>query len=140
MICRRALACTVLIIAQINTASPLTGQTVIESRFLPDFGSYSRPENWTPAEVPNKTADRHYNVTANSLNVDVDATISNLTLADGEFAGLQVLDRTFVVEQTTAAVYPRVSVVASNAPSSYGPGALSALVAGSLAGEYSVTA
>ncbi|MBA2272106.1 MAG: hypothetical protein H0W20_16160 [Chthoniobacterales bacterium] len=116
----------------------LGAQTVIESRFLPSYGAYSDPANWSPAEVPNNTADRHYNVTANFLRVDMDATISNLSLIGGQQAGLQVYDQTFTVEGTTLAARPRVGVISRQRPSSFNAGTLSAFSNGRLAGEYGV--
>ncbi len=116
----------------------LGAQTVIESRFLPSYGRYSDPANWSPPEVPNNTADRHYNVTASFLQVDVDATISNLSLSGSEQAGLQVVDQTFTVEGTTVATRPRVGVISSQRPSTFDAGSLSAFSNGRLAGEYTV--
>jgi hypothetical protein len=64
-------------------------QTVINSTFVgkapaPNFDHYSNASSWSPAEVPNNTQAKQFNVNTGDyplpIVVDVDATISNLTL------------------------------------------------------------
>ena len=118
-----------------------SAQVVIESQQLPSvsaFPSYSDPANWSPAEVPNNTPTRHYNVTINSgVNVDVDATISNLDLAGHDLLNY---DHAFAVVENTAATSPNVSVAAfGSAPAICDLGTLSAFSGGVLRGSYAVT-
>ncbi len=61
------------------------GQTIVESTFLPlqssGYAPWSKPTNWSPAEVPNDTATRVYNVTLSDhqyATVDINPTIQNL--------------------------------------------------------------
>src|SRR6266404_5537470 len=76
-------------------------QTVVNSTYVgPTYGSYGAAKNWTPAEVPNNTGAKNYNVTIPptiSVTVDVDASVSNLTL--GSF--LNIFGKTFAVIGTT---------------------------------------
>jgi|GEM_PF-2624687 len=80
-------------------------QTVVQSIFLNRFPevNYDDPNNWTPAEVPNNTALKNYNVLINtgaSVEVNVDATISHLSLS-GPFTGLNIRGKTLVVNGTS---------------------------------------
>ena len=82
-----------------------TAQTVVQSIFLNRFpaANYDDPSNWSPAEVPNNTALKNYNVLINvgfAVEVNTDATISNLAIS-GAFTGLNVRGKTFVVTGTT---------------------------------------
>ncbi len=61
---------------------------------------YSNAGCWSPPEVPNNTPSRQYNVSVgvgSALTLDVDAGISNLSLA----GSLNVTDKTFAVSGTT---------------------------------------
>jgi hypothetical protein len=79
-------------------------QTVVNSSFVTRYpssgsGSYNDPNNWSPAEIPNNTAAKLFNVNITTfLNVDVtiDVTISSLTLR-GPDTGLYVSGKTFTV-------------------------------------------
>jgi hypothetical protein len=79
-------------------------QTVVNSTFIDQSAAnYDDPTNWMPAEVPNNTVLKNYNVNISpgfAVEVNVDATISNLTLA-GAFTGLNIRGKTFVVNGTT---------------------------------------
>lgn len=114
-------------------------QTEVESRFLPPFGLYSEPANWSPAEVPNDTPSRHYNVTLppnGGLEVDTDATISNLIQGVG-LTSLHILNQTFTVKEKTQTGRLRVSVVSNGTePSAFNAGKLSSFFDGALTGEY----
>lgn len=76
-------------------------QMVVNSIYIgPSYGSYGAAKNWAPAEVPNNTAARNYNITIPptiAVTVDVDATISNLTL--GSF--LNISGKALAVTGTT---------------------------------------
>ena len=57
----------------------------VNSTFTPPqtWQKYNDPKNWTPAEVPNNSPERFYNVAVPAgkyLSVDLDATINNLAL------------------------------------------------------------
>lgn len=65
------------------------GATVVNSTFLGgDFAhQYSNAANWSPAEVPNNSSSKIYDVTVPSsyVNVDIDATVESLTLTGQSF-------------------------------------------------------
>ena len=117
-----------------------TGQTVIESRFLPLNGTYSDPANWSPAEVPNNTGERVYNIEVGPerrVEVDVDATVANLTLR----GWCEVVDSSFAVTDTTATFDGQQSsfaVSGFNAAARFDLGTLTAFDQGTLRGGYSV--
>jgi hypothetical protein len=78
-------------------------QTVVNSTYLGQCGGkYSDASCWSPAQVPNNIASTTYNVSGRGgFSVDIDATISNLTLS-GTSAGLAVvLGRAFTVTGMT---------------------------------------
>jgi hypothetical protein len=85
-----------------------TAQTVVQSIFLNRFpdanaANYNDPSNWSPAEVPNNTVLKHYNVLINTgfaVEVNVDSSISHLTLS-GPFTGLNIRGKTLVVAGTS---------------------------------------
>src|SRR6478735_5347395 len=75
----------------------LSGQTVVNSTWLGGDYKYSNPANWSPAEVPNNSGTKIYNVTAPlNLSADIDATVVNLTLKAGIY-----LERSYTVTGTT---------------------------------------
>jgi len=84
------------------------GQTVINSTFLSKYpasgySTYADPNHWSPAEVPNNTATKQFNVnidTTFAVGANIDVTISNLTLI-GPLTGLGVNGKTFAVTGTT---------------------------------------
>ena len=71
------------------TAESVFGATVVNSTFVGgDFAhQYSNAANWSPAEVPNNSSSKIYDVTVPSsyVNVDIDATVENLTMTGGYF-------------------------------------------------------
>jgi hypothetical protein len=86
------------------------GQTVVNSTFVgkapaPNFEHYSNPTSWSPAEVPNNTAAKRFNVTTGDTTfqvlVDIDATISNLTITP-PYGSISVSGKTFTVTGTTS--------------------------------------
>lgn len=71
-----------------GAGSVAIGQTVVNSTFLDGDHFYSHPANWSPAEVPNNSADKIYNVTTpalSRLSLDTDATVTNLTVGGYNF-------------------------------------------------------
>jgi hypothetical protein len=80
-------------------------QTVVKSTFINNssFSKYSNANNWAPPEVPNNTSAKHYDVDlgmSGGVEVDTDATISNLTLPASS-SGLQIVGKTLAVTGTT---------------------------------------
>jgi hypothetical protein len=80
-------------------------QAVVNSTFLNNSpaSKYSDAKNWAPPEVPNNTSAKNYNVNigvAYAVEVDTNATISNLTLSTSS-AGLQIREKTLAVTGTT---------------------------------------
>ena len=120
-------------------------QTVVNSTFVnPAFGygNYNEPNNWNPAEVPNNTATKVFNVniaTFFEVQVTIDATISNLHL--GSATGLAVkLGKTFTVAGSTTIDFPGglidIESYAPAPPSKFDAGTLSAFSDHTLRGEY----
>ncbi|MEN3368929.1 MAG: trimeric autotransporter adhesin [Verrucomicrobiota bacterium] len=103
--------------------------------------NYSDPNNWSPAVVPNNTAATHYNVTAGRLIlVDIDATISNLSLEGNPLVSVWGVTFT-VLDQTTSSV-PTATI--SIGPrdthgARFNAGSLSAFSNGTLSGNYDVS-
>lgn len=83
-----------------------SAQTIVNSTFTGAGGNldYSNPSNWAPAEVPNNSAAKNYNVTAQyHVSLDIDATVSNLT-ALGSF--LSEYGKTYIVTGNTTVEPP----------------------------------
>jgi hypothetical protein len=118
-------------------------QTVVESTFLPRFGEYSNPANWSPAEVPNNTDTRVYNVTLGApsgVEVDLDARISNLRVAARDDAFVSVEGRAFVVTGETSIGRLRTSIRSGAAePGLFDAGALASFSGGALTGDYDIS-
>lgn len=115
-------------------------QTVVNSTFQPHgVNSYGDANNWSPAEVPNNSPERIYNVTIRDtgVRVDVDATISNLTLAGP--TGLQPRGHSLAVTgQVTfeALADSYMSIDAYGADAAFSAGSLSSFSGGTLTGTY----
>lgn len=115
-----------------------TAQTVVNSVFTPNHpGYYGTVANWSPPEVPNNSPEKIYNVTIPGfVRMDVDATISNLTMTGSYFAedhSLTVLDSSNLKDFS-------ISVAASlPAGATFAAGSLSSFSAGSLTGRYSLS-
>jgi hypothetical protein len=86
------------------------GQTVVNSTFVgrnpaANFEHYGNPSSWSPAEVPNNTVAKRFNVTTGDTTfqvlVDIDATISNLTITP-PYGSILVSGKTFTVTGTTS--------------------------------------
>lgn len=121
-----------------------TAQTVVNSLYVgPTNGTYSPAKNWSPAEVPNNTEARSYNVTIPPttfvLSVDVDATISNLTLG----GLLRIYGKTLTVTGTTLSATnqaPNISLTSDpNAPAAFNAGVLAAFSNNTLTGRYIIS-
>jgi hypothetical protein len=119
-----------------------SAQTVVNSTFIDALTgtyAYGNPNNWSPAEVPNNTATRQYNVTIPQIFYvigDTDATVSNLTLA-GFF---DLYNKNFVVTGATAMEGDPGSaaliVDAVSSPASFNAGKLTSFSGGTLRGYY----
>lgn len=73
-------------IAVLALLHPAAAATVVNSTFVGGTRLYSNPTSWSPAEVPNNTPTRIYNVTtAQGFSLDMDPTISNLIVHAGPF-------------------------------------------------------
>lgn len=74
---------------------------VVDSTFI-NYGSWHLPANWDPAEVPNNTGSKSFNVTVPSSYVSLTgaATISNLTV-EGDYTALIIEGMLTVLETTT---------------------------------------
>lgn len=89
-------------------------QVTVESKFLPAdyaYGRYGDASNWSPAEVPNNTPTRFYNVTLGQrqfVTVDIDPTIHNLTGADS--GGLSLFNHSLTVVETARFTRPTIQV------------------------------
>ena len=116
--------------------------TVVNSTFLGGNLSYSNPANWSPAEVPNNTATKKYNVTAvQHFFVDMDATVSNLTR--GGWSLISSYNSLTVTGATTldpiVGKGTDVGLFASSQPITFALGSLSAFSNGVLTGGYWLT-
>ena len=119
----------------------IAGQTIVESTFVGGYGVYSRPQNWSPAEVPNNTEAKQYNLLFDrhgGVNIDVDATISNLRTTNAASLSLQMTDHNFTVIETTSAPALNVDVSAYNAAAQFDAGTLIHFSDGNLIGSYRV--
>src|SRR3954468_3676579 len=88
----------VLCVQSMFAQSVVNSAWVIRDPFVStDWTLYSNPNNWSPAEVPNNTPAEEFNVniTDAGVRVDIDATISNLTLAE-KTDGYTVIGNTFI--------------------------------------------
>lgn len=119
-------------------------QTVVNSTYVDQPGpcQYSDPNCWSPAEVPNNTPSRLFNVSVPGRDyfyVDMSATVSNLDLAG--YASVQHVDFT-VTGTTVLAVDPSYYlVVRTSTPglsTFFNAGTLSTYSANNLRGRYSV--
>ena len=131
--------CFALILGWVQFAS---AQVVVNSTFVGQAsGRYSNADEWEPAEVPNNTATRHYNVTLpfpRSLLVDIDASISNLTLQGRPFVDGTTLTVTGV---TVSSVDERSGISVGSkpgAPGTFNAGTLTAFSNNTLRGRFSL--
>jgi hypothetical protein len=132
--------CIALLLGTLLLLQNAVAQTVVNSTYVgPSYGNYGAAKNWTPAEVPNNTGAKNYNVTIPptiSVTVDADATISNLTL--GSF--LNIFGKTFAVAGTTfspADQTPNINLTSTtDVPATFNAGILPAFSGNTLKGRY----
>jgi hypothetical protein len=79
-------------------------ETVVNSTFVgggDSINKYSNPANWSPAEVPNNSSSKIYDITValKYVNLDMDATVENLTLI-GQTASFYVNGFSYTVTGT----------------------------------------
>jgi hypothetical protein len=127
-------------------APPADAQAVVNSVFTADgfSKSYGDANNWSPPEVPNNSATRTYNVTIpdvttpfyypSGVHLDVDATISNLSLSGQLY--LQNHSLTVASTTTTARDVDLYLVSSPGAPVTFAAGNLTACSNGSLSGTF----
>jgi hypothetical protein len=131
-----------VLLGALLSLQPATAQTVVNSTFVGQFSNpYSDPNNWAPAEVPNNTETRSYNVTVPGLHgptVNIDATISNLTSQARVF----VDGHTLTVTGRTAPFLnaaPEIIVFSyADAPATFNAGTLAAFFDNTLRGRYTL--
>lgn len=115
-------------------------QTVVESQFIRAYGPYSDAANWLPAEVPNNTDTRQYNVTLpveGGPSIDMSASVSNLTQLGGKSAHLGVSNQTLTVIGRTEMSAPRISISGYTAAGGlFDAGDFSPFSSGVLTGAY----
>lgn len=131
-----------VVLALLLSADLAGAQTVVNSTFVGGEGSYGEPTAWDPPVIPNNTATTHYNVTMGEgflVAVEVDATISNLTLRGA--TDVFVIDHAFAVAGATtnegAATAFGIHAFGS-APASFDAGILSTFSNRTLRGTYDV--
>ena len=109
-----------------------SGETVINSTFVgkapaPNFNHYSNASSWSPAEVPNNTQTKQFNVNTGNpflqVVVDIDATISTLTVA-GPDGSISVLGKTFTVTGTTSLQDGYIEIRPNGTPGKFNAGTL----------------
>lgn len=117
-------------------------QTVVNSTFLGGNSLYSNPANWSPAEVPNNTSTKKYNVTAvpRFFLDHGDVTVSNLTIVDwalsSNFPSLTVTGATTINRTPGSNITGVVNLFASSGPITFALGSLSTFANGVLTGGY----
>jgi hypothetical protein len=116
-------------------------QTVVHSTFQPttgpEYNNYGFANNWSPAEVPNNSPERIYNVTIrDTVQLNVDATVSNLTLTG---TGL-IYNRGHSIAVTGHATLedPQLSIDSYDGNATFSAGSLSTFSGGTLTGKYYV--
>ena len=114
-----------------------SAQTIVNSVFqVRNHADYGDTGNWLPAEVPNNSPEKSYNVTITTpyfVDLNVDATISNLVL-NGTFHGN---GHSLTVTGTATLKDSRISLYASSTkPAVFSAGSLSTFSGGSLTGDY----
>jgi hypothetical protein len=131
-------------LAALALLQPAAADTVVNSTFLGGNSLYSNPANWSPAEVPNNTATKKYNVTAvpRFFLDNGDVTISNLTIGDWLLSSLgpslTVTGATTINPTPGSTNVPGVFLSATSGPISFSLGSLSTFANGVLTGGYSL--
>jgi hypothetical protein len=114
-------------------------QTVVNSTFQPspgpEYASWGYANNWSPAEVPNNSPERIYNVTIrDTVHTNVDATVSNLTVTGTGF----IYNRGHSLAVTGHATLedPYLTVYSYDGEATFSAGSLSSFSDGTLTGTY----
>ena len=107
-----------------STFQPTTG---------PEYDNYGFANNWSPAEVPNNSPERIYNVTIrDTIRLNVDATVSNLTLTG---TGL-ITNRGHSLAVTGHATLEGLSIDSYEGNAAFSAGSLSSFSGGTLTGQF----
>ena len=127
----RPLRSILLIFAALTCGHFARAQTVINSTFVDrypetNFDLYGNPDNWMPAEVPNNTPGKQFNVTIGDLvsleiTFDVDATVSNLTLPSQRTEYFSIEGKSFTVTGTTSIASRETTILVWSSPNAPGP-------------------
>ncbi|MDQ6625147.1 MAG: hypothetical protein M3Y69_03255 [Verrucomicrobiota bacterium] len=102
---------------------------------------YSNQYNWSPQEVANNTADKSYNVTATSVfRLDINATVSNLTLGNGfsSYGNALTVTGATTIGSGDRDDYWNVYLQGQNQPITCSLGSLSSFANGVFTGNYYV--
>src|ERR1700730_7712093 len=113
----------------------LSAQVVVNSTFMPKGAAYyGDAQNWSPPEVPNNSPQKNYNVTIPAfVRMNVDATISNLTLSGSYLAQ----DHSLSVTGSTTLTDFSLNIASSTAGgATLAAGSMSSFSAGSLTAIY----
>jgi|GEM_PF-1098766 len=131
--------CSLILSATLAAVQLAAAQTVVNSTFQPHpgagDGNYGSANNWSPAEVPNNSPERIYNVTIrDTVYLNVDATVSNLTLTG---TGL-IYNRGHSLAVTGHATLedPHLSIDSYEGNAAFSAGSLSTFSGGTLTGYY----
>src|SRR5438270_11796815 len=84
-----------LVCGQFARAQAVVNSTFVNTYPASGYWTYEDPSHWNPAEVPNNTATKQFNVniaTFYEVEVATDLTISNLTLG-GTSTGFGVFNK-----------------------------------------------
>ncbi len=112
--CRWAVAVAVFLISGFFSVA-VEAQNIVNSTFVgPPFSAYSEPGNWLPALVPNNSAETSYNVMVSApdgVEVDINATISNLAVGGGDGQAIGLNGRNLTVTGTTEILTPELQPV-----------------------------
>src|SRR3954467_6576670 len=117
----------------------VVGQTVVNSTFTPHgydgYGYYGDAANWSPPEVPNNSPEKTYNITIPQsgfqIRINIDATVSNLTLdsaeilSDGQGHTLAVNGATNVTHSSPQQLWDFFLTAADPAGATFAAGSLS---------------
>jgi hypothetical protein len=126
--------CGLILAATVAVVQLAAAQTVVNSIFQPHGSdSYGSANNWSPAEVPNNSPERIYNITIrDTVHLDVDATVSNLTLTG---TGL-IYNRGHSLGVTGHATLEGLSIDSYEGNATFSAGSLSAFSGGTLTGQF----
>lgn len=130
--------CGLILAATLAAVQLAPAQTVVNSTFHPhpgpEYDNYGFANNWSPAEVPNNTPERIYNITIrDTVQMDVDATVSNLTLSELFTNRGHSLT---VTGHTTLENDPYLSIDSYEGNAAFSAGSMSTFSGGTLTGQY----